>query len=142
MCIRDSGNTDESQETLSYEARIISAPKLDETTGRYQLKVRLHTKKNHQRLVILANYPKELGSFDAGTTKADVYKKMQSNFLKWKVDGDKANAQAGSDFDFLPMWGESDTQLVTENSMAITFGDWQSGCLLYTSDAADDIALV
>ena len=121
------GNTDESQETLSYEARVISAPKLDETTGRYQLKVRLHTKKNHQRLVILANYPKELGSFDAGTTKADVYKKMQSNFLKWKVDGDKGNAQAGRDFDFLPMWGESDTQLVTENSMAITFGDWQSG---------------
>lgn len=141
------GETDESKEILSYEVRQVSKPTHDASTGKYTVKVRLKTKKNRQRLVILANYPGEIGTHDAGTEKETLYKRMQTDFTKWKVNGEKSGAVRGTDYDLIPMWGESDLQLVSDKSLALTFNDWQSDMpikntiYLYRSLARVDVGI-
>ena len=99
--------TAEGDETFSYPARVLATPTLvDANSSKYTVRLRLKTRNNPQRLVLIANYPGDIGNIAPGTKKKDVYVAMQKAFTKkWKADGG-AGKQQGVDYDLIPMWGE------------------------------------
>lgn len=140
--------TAEGDETFSYPARVLATPTLvDANSSKYTVRLRLKTRNNPQRLVLIANYPGDIGNIAPGTKKKDVYVAMQKAFTKkWKADGG-AGKQQGVDYDLIPMWGESDLQTLTSNTKVLAFSDWKANMpiantiYLYRSLARVDVGL-
>lgn len=140
--------TAEGDETFSYPARVLATPTLvDANSSKYTVRLRMKTKNNPQRLVLIANYPGEIGSIAPGTKKKDVYAAMQKAFTaKWKADGG-AGKEKGKDYDLIPMWGESDLQTLAGNTKVLAFSDWKADMpqantiYLYRSLARVDVGL-
>lgn len=140
--------TAEGDETFSYPARVLATPTLvDANSSKYTVRLRMRTKSNPQRLVLIANYPGDIGSITPGTKKKDVYAAMQKAFTdKWKADGGAGKTQ-GVDYDLIPMWGESDLQTLTGNTKVLAFSDWKADMpqantiYLYRSLARVDVGL-
>lgn len=101
----------EDEETFAYEARIKKGPTLKD--DKYYVTLRLNEGAAPQRLVFLANLPggKLPDAVKEGATKKAVYESLVYDYAAtgWKSDGEKTGATKGSDYDLIPMWGESRT---------------------------------
>ncbi len=99
----------EEQETYAYEARIKSGPTLKD--DKYYVTLTLNQGAKPQRLVLLANLPggKLPAAVTEGATKKDIYESLVYEYAAegWKSAGDKSGAAKGTDYDLIPMWGES-----------------------------------
>lgn len=131
-------------ETYAYEPRIKSGPELRD--GKYYVTLQVSQTTAPQRLVLLANLPD--GQLPAavteGATKEAIYKSLVYDYAAtgWKSDGEKAGATKGTDYDLLPMWGES--RAITVGAGANTFGDYyyEDGVIrLYRALARVDVGM-
>lgn len=131
-------------ETYAYEPRIKSGPELRD--GKYYVTLQVSQTTAPQRLVLLANLPD--GQLPAavteGATKKAIYESLVYDYAAtgWKSDGEKAGATKGTDYDLLPMWGES--KAITIGSGANTFGDYyyEDGVIrLYRALARVDVGM-
>lgn len=131
-------------ETYAYEPRIKSGPTLED--GKYKVTLLINQTTAPQRLVLLANLPdgKLPAAVTEGATKQAIYESLVYNYAAtgWKSDGEKAGATKGTDYDLLPMWGES--MAITVTSGANTFGDYyyEDGVIrLYRALARVDVGM-
>lgn len=118
----------EEQETFAYEARIKSGPTL--TDGKYHVTLTLNKSTSSQRLVFLANLPggKLPDAVTKDATKKAIYESLVYDCAAtgWKSDGEKSGAVKGTDYDLIPMWGESQTFTVapgTDNTISDYYYD-------------------
>ncbi|WP_148130709.1 hypothetical protein [Porphyromonas sp. HMSC065F10] len=131
-------------ETYAYEPRIKSGPELRD--GKYYVTLQVSQTTAPQRLVLLANLPdgKLPAAVTEGATKEAIYKSLVYDYAAtgWKSDGEKAGATKGTDYDLLPMWGES--KAITVAAGANTFGDYyyEDGVIrLYRALARVDVGM-
>lgn len=105
---------DEPEEQYAYTAKVASVTRLADK-NQYEAKIRLKADDatTPYRLVLITNCDFDPATLSAGMTKTQVFASpsLKKEFTdKWPTD---ANAR-------IPMWGESNTQRITEN---VTFGD-------------------
>lgn len=105
---------DEPEEQYAYTAKVASVNRLADK-NQYEAKIRLHADDatTPYRLVLITNCDFDPAGLSVGMTKTQVFasESLQKAFTdKWPTD---ANAR-------IPMWGESNTQHITED---VTFGD-------------------
>ena len=105
---------DEPEEQYAYTAKVASVTRLADK-NQYEAKIRLQADDatTPYRLVLITNCDFDPATLSAGMTKTQVFASpsLKKAFTaKWPTD---ANAR-------IPMWGESNTQHITEN---VTFGD-------------------
>lgn len=131
-------------ETYAYEPRIKSGPTLED--GKYKVTLLINQTTAPQRLVLLANLPdgKLPAAVTEGATKEAIYKSLVYDYAAtgWKSDGEKAGATQGTDYDLLPMWGES--RAITVAAGTNTFGDYyyEDGVIrLYRALARVDVGM-
>lgn len=131
-------------ETYAYEPRIKSGPELRD--GKYYVTLQINQTTAPQRLVLLANLPdgKLPAAVTEGATKEAVYESLVYDYAAtgWKSDGEKAGATKGTDYDLIPMWGES--KAITVAAGANTFGDYyyEDGVIrLYRALARVDVGM-
>ena len=131
-------------ETYAYEPRIKSGPELRD--GKYYVTLLINQTTAPQRLVLLANLPdgKLTAAVTEGATKEKIYESLVYDYAAtgWKSDGEKAGATQGTDYDLIPMWGES--KAITVAAGANTFGDYyyEDGVIrLYRALARVDVGM-
>lgn len=138
------GGVEDGAETYAYEPRIKSGPELRD--GKYYVTLLINQTTAPQRLVLLANLPD--GQLPAavkeGATKEKIYESLVYDYAAtgWKSDGEKTGAAKGTDYDLLPMWGES--KAITVAAGANTFGDYyyEDGVIrLYRALARVDVGM-
>lgn len=135
---------EDGDETYAYEPRIKSGPTLRD--GKYYVTLQINQTTAPQRLVLLANLPdgKLPAAVTEGATKKAIYESLVYDYAAtgWKSDGEKAGATKGTDYDLLPMWGES--KAITVAAGANTFGDYyyEDGVIrLYRALARVDVGM-
>lgn len=135
---------DDGDETFAYEPRIKSGPELRD--GKYYVTLQINQTTAPQRLVLLANLPdgKLPAAVTEGATKKAIYESLVYDYAAtgWKSDGEKAGATKGTDYDLIPMWGES--RSITVTAGANTFGDYyyEDGIIrLYRALARVDVGM-
>lgn len=116
---KDNGvDLEEPQEQYAYTAKVASVTRLTDK-NQYEAKIRLKADDatTPYRLVLITNCDFDPATLSAGMTKAQVFASVslkKAFTAKWPTD---ANAR-------IPMWGESNTQRITEG---VTFGDCKDG---------------
>ncbi len=130
------------QETYEYPARIMTKPELKE--GKYYVKIRLNANAVNQRLVFLANIPggKLPESITKGMTKKAVYEKLVYDYAAtgWNSNKDnKTNPVLGTDYDRIPMWGESNAKPVSGKTVFDDYYYKDGVVRLYRSLARVDV---
>lgn len=110
----NSVDLDEPNEQYAYTAKVASVTRLTDK-NQYEAKIRLKADDatTPYRLVLITNCDFDPTALSEGMTKTEVFASasLKKAFTdKWPTD---ANAR-------IPMWGESNTQRITEN---VTFGD-------------------
>lgn len=139
------GATDE-QETYAYEPRIKKGSIFKKEEGKYYVTLRLNQGATPQRLVLLANLPggKLPDAVTTGATKKAVYESLVYNYAAtgWKSDGEKAGATKGTDYDLIPMWGESRDFTVVPGTNTIKDFYYDDGVIrLYRALARVDVGM-
>lgn len=134
----------EDEETYAYEPRIKKKPELRD--GKYYVTLTLNEGAAPQRLVLLANLPggKLPDAVKEGATKKTVYESLVYDYAAtgWKSDGEKTNAAQGSDYDLIPMWGESRTFTVVPGNNTIKDYYYDDGVIrLYRALARVDVGM-
>lgn len=134
----------EDQETFAYEPRIKKGPTLKD--DKYYVTLRLNEGAAPQRLVLLANLPggKLPDAVTEGATKKAVYESLVYDYAAtgWKSDGEKTNAAQGTDYDLIPMWGESRTFTVQPGENKINDYYYDDGVIrLYRALARVDVGM-
>lgn len=114
--------------------------------GKYYVTLLINQTTAPQRLVLLANLPdgKLPAAVTEGATKEKIYESLVYDYAAtgWKSDGEKAGATQGTDYDLIPMWGES--KAITVAAGANTFGDYyyEDGVIrLYRALARVDVGM-
>ena len=138
------GATGDDEETFAYEARIKKGPTLKD--NKYYVTLRLNEGAAPQRLVLLANLPggKLPDAVTEGATKKAVYESLVYHYAAtgWKSDGEKTNAAQGTDYDLIPMWGESRTFTVQPGENKINDYYYDDGVIrLYRALARVDVGM-
>lgn len=108
----NSVDLDEPNEQYAYTAKVASVTRLTDK-NQYEAKIRLKADdaSTPYRLVLITNCDFDPTALSVGATKAEIFASLKKAFTdKWPTD---ANAR-------IPMWGESNTQRITED---VTFGD-------------------
>lgn len=138
------GATQEEQETYTYEPRIKKGPELRD--GKYYVTLKLNEGAAPQRLVLLANLPggKLPAAVTEGATKKAVYESLVYEYAAtgWRSNGEKTNAAQGTDYDLIPMWGESRTFSVVAGENTIKDYYYDDGVIrLYRALARVDVGM-
>lgn len=135
----------EEQETYAYEPRIKKGPTLKDD-GKYYVTLTLNKGAAPQRLVFLANLPdgKLPAAVTEGATKKAIYDSLIYGYTAkgWKSDGEKSGAKEGTDYDLIPMWGESRDFTVQPGDNTIKDYYYDDGVIrLYRALARVDVGM-
>lgn len=137
----------EDEEIFAYEPRIKKGDPTLDADGKYHVTLTLNEGTALQRLVFLANIPggKLPAAVKEGATKKAVYESLVYDYAPtgWKSNREeKTNPAQGSDYDLIPMWGESRTFTVVAGENTIKDYNYDDGVIrLYRALARVDVGM-